>query len=540
MVPGACGHYNFIGCSRRETTNSMCQMSSSKFSRTVNGVDRRAGSFAVAAAVLLIFALAIHSSRQPQHMQAQTTNNYYETMPEVPVQINATRRNLRSMNFIDRRNPNDLQRLHNKAGTYIDPQTTKSRLPNPLTADDYKIDPLVKPDGYPWHRWANTMQQQPDSYPLNTKKYVNILARLGNGENRLGDVSPQNYTQNGVPIDENTVRMHGMVRPYIIRGGTVLRPEGRTGMFVTLVERAVELADTMKEQDKRMKALVEGELPMIFDANDYAWCGDDLVPIFRLNAIRSRKCMHSWPVMSLTYFNDPTNFQLAESPYQWDGLMTEWDETYPWEKKIDKVVWRGRITGYTYKDGERPRQKLVQYAREYLDVMDIKPSTAKSKMPQDDFQKYKAILDIDGNAWSARLGKLLCYNSVVIKVESSYVGYWEKEIKPWVHYIPAEDDFSDLEKTVRYVMDPENAEQIKQVIKNGQAFCRTKLTMEQYTVDMLWTLLAYRELIAGSPDFLDEWKSNEAAYSMPALDMKPWKSRAQAQAEAQAETQAQA
>jgi len=120
-----------------------------------------------------------------------------------------------------------------------------------------------------------------------------------------------------------------------------------------------------------------------------------------------------------------------------------------------------------------------------------------------------------------------CYNSVVIKVESSYVGYWEKELKPWVHYIPAEADFSDLEKTVRYVMDPQNAEQIQQVIKNSQAFCRTKLTMEQYTVDILWTLLAYRELISGSPDFFDEWRSNDAAYSMPALDMKPWKSKAQ-------------
>jgi hypothetical protein len=123
-----------------------------------------------------------------------------------------------------------------------------------------------------------------------------------------------------------------------------------------------------------------------------------------------------------------------------------------------------------------------------------------------------------------------CYNSVVIKVESTYVGYWEKELKPWVHYIPVEADFSDLEKTVRYVMDPQNAEQIQQVIKNSQAFCRTKLTMEQYTVDILWTLLAYRELIAGSPDFLDEWRSNEAAYSMPALDMKSWRSKAQAQA----------
>lgn len=395
------------------TTSSICSFqssaaTSSKSSETtVNSIDRRFGSFAVAAVALLIFALAIHSSQQPQNTSIQTTNNYYENMPEISMDINTTRRNLRSMNFVDRRNPNDLKRLHNKAGTYIDPQTTQRRQQNPLKADDYKINPLVKPDGYPWHRWANTMQQQPDSYPLNTQKYVSILARLGNGENRLGDVSPQNYTQNGVPIDENTVRMHGMVRPYIIRGGTVLRPEGRTGMFVTLVQRALEMAGTLKEQDTRMKALYEGELPMIFDANDYAWCGDDLVPIFRLNAIRSRTCMHSWPVLSLTYFNDPTNFQLADSPYQWDELMTEWDEKYPWEKKIDKVVWRGRITGYTYKDGERPRQKLVQYARDFLDIMDIKPSTAKSKMPQDDFQRYKAILDIDGNAWSARLGKLL-------------------------------------------------------------------------------------------------------------------------------------
>jgi hypothetical protein len=252
------------------------------------------------------------------------------------------RRKLRSMNFIDRRNPDDLKKLHHKSGIYIDPQTTTSRQQNPLTADSYNINPLKKPDGYPWHRWAKQTQQQDDqntvnSYPLNTQKFVNILARLGSGENQLGDVSPQNYTQNGVPIDENTVRMHGMVRPYIIRDGTVLRPEGRTGMFVTLVQRAVELAGSLKEQDTKMKALFEGDLPLIFDANDFPWCGDDLVPVFRLNAIRDRKCMHSWPVMSLTYFNDPTNVQLADSPYHWDEMMNEWDKQYPWNTKIDKV-----------------------------------------------------------------------------------------------------------------------------------------------------------------------------------------------------------
>jgi len=141
---------------------------------------------------------------------------------------------------------------------------------------------------------------------------------------------------------------------------------------------------------------------------------------------------HSWPALSLTYFSDPANLQLAETPYQWDKFFEEWDARYPWESKISKVVWRGRITGFTYEDGKRPRQELVRYSRDKLDVMDIKPTTIKSKMDQDDFQKYKAILDIDGNAWSARLGKLLCYNSVVIKVQPEYVSYWEKDIQPWV------------------------------------------------------------------------------------------------------------
>ncbi len=86
-------------------------------------------------------------------------------------------------------------------------------------------------------------------------------------------------------------------------------------------------------------------------------------------------------------------------------------------------------------------------------------------------------------------------------------------------------DFSDLAKTVRYVIDPRNSQQMRQIVSNSQQFCRTKLTMEQYTVDMLWTLLAYAELLANSPDFHDAWRRDGSAYEMPALDMRPWKPR---------------
>ena len=82
-----------------------------------------------------------------------------------------------------------------------------------------------------------------------------------------------------------------------------------------------------------------------------------------------------------------------------------------------------------------------------------------------------------------------------------------------------------MDKTVRYVVDPRNTEQIQQIIKNAQQFCRTKLTVEQYTVDLLWTLLSYAELLANSPDFYDTWRRNKSAYTLPQLQMTPWKPR---------------
>mmetsp|Transcript_24187 Transcript_24187/g.51048 ORF Transcript_24187/g.51048 Transcript_24187/m.51048 type:complete len:926 (+) Transcript_24187:247-3024(+) len=408
--------------------------------------------------------------------------------------------------------PTPLSRFRN-------PVTIKTRSEAPLDLSSYQINPLLRPDGYPWHRWVKPPEDSSLTYPLNTTKFVHILSRLGRGENQLGTVSPQQYTWQGVPIDGSTIRMSGNVRPFLVRDGTVLRPDSSSGMFVTFVQMALEKAKNLADQDPRMKLLAEGDFPIIFDSNDYPWCGEDFVPVFRLNAIKSMNCMHSWPTLSLTYFGDPNNVQMYATPYQWDEEMEKWDEMYPWEKKTNQVVWRGRITGYTYPDGDRPRGKLVQYAKNFLDIMNIKPVTENSKMKQDDFMKFKAILDIDGNAWSARLGKLLCYNSVVVKVEPEYIGYWEKELHPWVHYIPVKSDLSDFENVIRYVMAPENSDQMRQVIKNAQNFCRTKLTFEQYTVDLLWTLLAYAELLTGSPDFMTEWRKDEDAYFMPALNM---------------------
>ncbi len=79
---------------------------------------------------------------------------------------------------------------------------------------------------------------------------------------------------------------------------------------------------------------------------------------------------------------------------------------------------------------------------------------------------------------------------------------------------------------MRYVVDPANSEQMQQIVKKGQLFCRTNLTIEQYTVDVLWTLLAYVQVLAGSPDFHDAWRGDRDAYRMEGLRMALWRPRA--------------
>lgn len=41
------------------------------------------------------------------------------------------------------------------------------------------------------------------------------------------------------------------------------------------------------------------------------------------------------------------------------------------------------------------------------------------------------------NSWSSRFGTLLCYNSVIIKVEPEHVDYFYlKYLEPWKHFVP--------------------------------------------------------------------------------------------------------
>ncbi|WVQ85782.1 hypothetical protein IAT38_007949 [Cryptococcus sp. DSM 104549] len=64
-------------------------------------------------------------------------------------------------------------------------------------------------------------------------------------------------------------------------------------------------------------------------------------------------------------------------------------------------------------------------------------------MTHDDALNYKYVIDVDGNAWSARFKRLLASGSMIFKA-TIMPEWWTDRIQPWVHYVPIRMDYSDL------------------------------------------------------------------------------------------------
>jgi hypothetical protein len=224
------------------------------------------------------------------------------------------------------------------------------------------------------------------------------------------------------------------------------------------------------------------------------------------------------------------NHKLKAHSQSWENIFISQAEKYPWHSKISKAVWRGAPTGNELDWRDLPRAKLIKISRDNPSIIDasftanwlpqrnetekldiISSGFANASIPFADFQMYKAIIDIDGNSWSSRFADLLCMNSVVIKVEPYLVDYFYVELQPWVHYIPVHRNMSNLVEMVNMVLDDSQQEKMKEIVKQANAFCQSKLTATQMAIDMVWIMGWYVELLTredGHSGNYTRWKQD--------------------------------
>ena len=262
---------------------------------------------------------------------------------------------------------------------------------------------------------------------------------------------------------------------------------------------------------------------------------DDSVPVFTTSATQG--CNYAFPSPDYASI-----LEAKEDPSDWYSTFQQYDNDYPWQSKIRKIVWRGSLSE---SDPSRVfssiRWQLCQRVasqsnlKDFFDVglteispglrMDVDVSNAGGFKPQidpDAFQRYTAILDMDGNSWSSRFDHLLCFNSVVLKVEPEYLDYFHFELRPWKHYIPIKRDLSDLEEIARFIADPANDAMMLDVVAAANHWCSEHMLLDQLAYDQLHLWEQYVSLLDhGNPRWKDKWEEKRSLLEAPPYNLSP-------------------
>ena len=222
---------------------------------------------------------------------------------------------------------------------------------------------------------------------------------------------------------------------------------------------------------------------------------------------------------------------LYPSPWYWSNKVA-YDEKddYSWEKKKNRLYWRGSTTGGFSRDGGWRRQhrqlfvdkinaldnakimknvsasadktewKVEEVPRsDYKELMDVKFAHIGQCDPGDcDAQReffdvvkadkqnsawqYKYLLDIDGNAFSGRFYAFLKSMSLVYKM-AVFREWHEEWLMPWVHYIPLGLKGDEYVESVRYFNDePDGQVQAPKLAKQGRDWAGKVLRNEDFEV----------------------------------------------------------
>ena len=147
-------------------------------------------------------------------------------------------------------------------------------------------------------------------------------------------------------------------------------------------------------------------------------------------------------------------------------------------KKIDKIFWRGTTTGKPTNTGNR-FNLITKWFQKHPDI-DLGFSFisqnkseykkyVKGEVKPEYFLKYKYILSVEGNDKDSGLNWKLNSNSIVLMPRPTKTSWlMETTLIPNYHYVELENDFSDLLDKLKWCR--ANQDQCREIIKNAHNF----------------------------------------------------------------------
>jgi hypothetical protein len=183
-----------------------------------------------------------------------------------------------------------------------------------------------------------------------------------------------------------------------------------------------------------------------------------------------------------------------ESIRHWDPIEPSILEDTAWEKKKASVTWRGAFTGRAHHKTSDSKKTELEHCRQnqrcsfVLDHANSKLIDAgldstvglisdvvsgvnitKGRLSMADIQCHKVIISLEGNDVASGLKWSLMSQSVVLMPTPTRTSWaMEELLEPWVHYIPMNDDGSNAEEMVQWVID--NDQKAKLIAQRATLF----------------------------------------------------------------------
>jgi hypothetical protein len=157
-----------------------------------------------------------------------------------------------------------------------------------------------------------------------------------------------------------------------------------------------------------------------------------------------------WVVAQSNQHHVPYTIDIPDRYYFYLNRYNMYRSIYggiPFEEKLPMIVYGSQPRGNKYNFTRRQDIAISQREYFYSDAVPKENIHAPKWIERDTMIKYKYILDIDGNAstWDATAWKLNS-GSVILKTDSAWHQWFYSDYKPWTHYVPVKDDFSDLQQ----------------------------------------------------------------------------------------------
>jgi hypothetical protein len=185
----------------------------------------------------------------------------------------------------------------------------------------------------------------------------------------------------------------------------------------------------------------------------------------------------------------PDRYYTEQHGYE-NTIIPEVDKArIPWSEKKSLCVWRGSLeNGTSCNFIGKPCHEIMNQRKFFVQLYQqgslfgVEYNT--SSLTKAEQMKYKYILDIDGwsTTWDGTFWKLYS-GSVMLKCKSGWKQWYYDDLKEYVHYVPVENDLSNLNQQIEWCKTHDK--ECQEIVKKAEEFVKTKLNWQQVMKDTI-------------------------------------------------------